>query len=174
MKYYYREKLFRKLLMFVLAQVGLILVMMLPFLPDYALLHFIPPLLIAVIFIFDIYLMKVRPAVLVISEDGIKLSGLRPGFYKLVQFWHQEFIPADDIVSIRCGKIREDFGWGIKLPPLSVPSNQARAYKFLWVKYRNVGEILDLYYPHTPEIENFEDALVKLQQLAGNKLAISA
>jgi hypothetical protein len=105
-----------------------------------------------------------RP-VLIIEENEIYLRGLRPGCWKVLQFWQNERIRLNEIVKIRVGKIREDFIFDFKLPPRGVPSSNAARLKYLWITYERNGELNEIYYPHTPQIKNFGDALQKLKNL---------
>lgn len=107
----------------------------------------------------------VNKPVLIIYQDAIFLRGVRPGIWKLFQLWHNEKVSLDEIVKIRSGKIREDFIFGLKVPPFGEPSRNACFQKFLWLTYKRNGETKEIYYPHTSQIKNLDDALESLKNL---------
>ena len=110
-----------------------------------------------------------RP-VLVITDESICLKGLRPGVMA-IKLWHRERIPLSDIIDIRIGKIREDARFlGLKLPPVGDPTSSSHIKKYLWIRYRKAGNDIELYYPHTPLIKNFDEALGHLRQLRSCKV----
>lgn len=161
MRFEYYEKTFLKVLPFIVFCLGVIS----PFVRDYPLATWSLRFLILAFFVIEIYIVLDRRPVLVITNDWVFLKGLRPGFAKLLQLWHGEQIPLGDIIDIRVGKIRERGAFGMKLPPLGEPTSSSHIRKFLWVRYRRDGRQMELYYPHTPLIRNFDDALSHLRQL---------
>jgi hypothetical protein len=171
-QYEYHEKVLLKLLPFILTQAVLGLGIISPFVREFESIRWLLAFLILAIVFFEIRVVLDKRPVLVITDEGIVLKGLKPGFYKPLQFWYQETIPTGDIISIKVGKIREDIGFGVKLPPLNTPSSTVTSQKFLWVKYCKAGKEAELYYPHISAIKNFGDALTRLQRLAGNKLVV--
>jgi hypothetical protein len=170
--YKYYEKLHLKLIPFFLTQLILGLGVISPFIYENKLARWIITFTIFVFVFFEIFIILNKRPILIITDKDIILRGLKPGVIKLIQFWHQESIPINDIIFIKVGKIREDIGFGVKVHPIDVPSSSVRKLKFLWVRYRKAQKEMELYYPHTPTIKNFEEALVRLQHLVGNKVIV--
>lgn len=167
----YYEKISLRILPFMLTQVVLCLGMVSPFVRDYRPIVSLLGVLVFALFIIEIRIAFDKHPVLVITDEWISLKGLRPGFAKILQLWHREQIQLDEIIDIRVGKIREAVGrFKISLPPLGEPMSSSHIRRFLWIRYRKGGRDMELYYPHTPLIKNFDHALNRLRQLKPCKL----
>ena len=170
-RFEYCEKTFFRVIPFILTQMLLSLGMVSPFLREHGTVVWSLGVLVIGLLAVEIWIAFDKRPVLVITNHWICLKGLRPGFTKILQLWHREKIQLDEIIDIRVGKIREERGpFRMKVPPLGDPRSSSHVRKFLWVRYCRSGRTLQLYYPHTPQIKNFEDALARLRQLGTLKL----
>jgi hypothetical protein len=165
MKQDYYEKIPSKLAPIFILQTVLVLSFLISFVQS----RLFPKVVVLIALLFSVvWLLRVllvnRP-VLIIDENELFIRGLRPGFWKFFQFWHNERMSFNEIIKIRVGKIREDSVLGFKRPPLGEPSRNACFQKFLWITYKKGGEVMEIYYPHTPQIRNFDNALQRLKSL---------
>jgi len=172
---YYERKLY-KAVPYILLEIVLPLALIAPInetVRSHFLFRLAVVLLMLITFVLGILVvLRCRP-VLTIADGKITLRGLRPGFLKLIQIWQEEEVKIEEVEVIRVGKIREPVCPSfpnLLLPPLSVPSRQARLQKFLWLTYLKEGKKMDLYYPHTPMIAGFENALKELRGMFGTKV----
>jgi hypothetical protein len=167
----YREKKFSRLVPFILMQAIVCLAIIIAYTREYRGLVWLFCASIPILIVVKIRVALDKRPVLVITDESICLRGLRPGLAKIIQFWHQERIPLSDIIDIRIGRIREDAGFlGLKLPPAGDQTSSSHIKKYLWIRYRKAGKQMELYYPHTPLIKNFEEALEHLRQLRSGKI----
>ena len=167
MKQDYYEKIISKLIPIFIIQILLVLGLLTPLVQTQLLLKWGVLIAIALSLVLLFRVLLVSRPVLIIEENNLFIRGVRPGFWKFFQLWHNERMRLDEIVKIQVGKIRGDF-YGFKIPPLGEPSKNACFQKFLWITYKRNGELMEIYYPHTPQIKNFDKALQTLQSLKKN------
>lgn len=168
----YFEKKTRKLIPFALIQCVLLMGFKIPILDNSLAAKWGLILALVLTLIFELKIVFVRRPVLIITENTIFLRGVTPGFFKLFQRWHAEEIRFADIITIEIGRIRRKLLGRISIPPLGEPSRNAVFQDFLWITYLKAGSRKELYYPHTPEIKDFDDALQELMKIGGYKVIL--
>jgi hypothetical protein len=167
----YHEIKLSRLVPFILMQAVVCLAIIIANTREYRGLVWLLCALMPILMVVQIRVALDKRPVLVITDESICLRGLRPGVAKIIQFWHQERILLGDIIDIRLGRIREDAGFlGLKLPPAGDQTSSSYIKEYLWIRYRKAGKQMELYYPHTPLIKNFEEALARLRQLRSCKI----
>lgn len=94
--------------------------------------------------------MRDKRPVLILTNDAFELKGLTPG-RQLFQYWCRKKIPFSAIENIALGRVRPF--------PAHVPSSSAYPMRFIWVTYRENGDLRHLYYPWLHQIRDWSRAI---------------
>ncbi len=107
-----------------------------------------------------------------ISTGRMLVTGLNPGWWKLVKLWKSVDIPLGDVTDIRIGRIREKGFFGADVPPLGAISKGARTQEFLWIRYNSSGETREIYYPDIRSISNWMQLIGAMRRMFGDRVTV--
>ncbi len=107
--------------------------------------------------------------VLQLRAEEIVIRGVRPGVWKLFQFWRTETIKLSEIVRVRAGYLRSTIPLNLNIPPVGEPSRNSLFQFFLWIDYVRNGRNCEIYYPHFKSVGRYRAALTMLREMVGNE-----
>lgn len=115
----------------------------------------------------------ISPRVVIkVDANNIWMSGMRPGWWKFVQFPKPLALRNQDVLEIKLGRIRGSSGLPSALPPVGEPSRGAVFQRFLWIRYLSANGSQEFYYPDLGNVHDARSLIEILKQNFGDRVTV--